>query len=58
MALFGLPQCPQVGYFAKNLKQAIKDCVIEDNREAAFAYLIKLAEDLGLKPLYNPLEQK
>lgn len=56
MALFGLPQSPEVGYFTKNLKQAIKDCEIEDSREAAFAYLIKLAEDKGIKPLYDPLK--
>lgn len=56
MALFGLPQSPEVGYFTKNLKQAIKDCEIEDTREAAFVYLIKLAEEKGIKPLYDPLK--
>ena len=55
MALFGLSQGPEVGYFAKNLKQAIKDCEIDDNRDAAFAYLIKLAADKGMSPLYDPL---
>lgn len=55
MQLFGLPQGPDVGFFVKNLKQAIKDCKIEDTREASFAYLIKLAEQKGLTPLYNPL---
>ena len=55
MALFGLPQCPQVGFFAKNLKQAIKDCEIDDDRVAAFTYLVKLGESVGLKPLYDPL---
>jgi len=54
MALFGLPQCPQVGYFAKNLKQAIKDCEIEDNRHAAFEYLLRLGEEVGIKALYDP----
>lgn len=56
MALFGLPQSPEVGYFTKNLKQAIKDCEIEDSREAAFVYLIKLAKEKGIKPLYDPLK--
>lgn len=56
MALFGLPQCPEVGYFTLNLKQAIKDCVVEDNREAAFEYLIKLADEKGIKPLYDPFD--
>lgn len=58
MALFGLPQCPEVGYFAKNLKQAIKDCEIEDNRHAAFEYLLHLAEQKGMKPLYDPFEKE
>lgn len=58
MALFGLPQSPEVGYFAKNLKQAIKDCEIEDTREASFAYLLKLADERGLKPLYDPFERE
>lgn len=55
MALFGLPQCPEVGYYTSNLKQAIKDCEIEDTREAAFAYLISLARAKGVEPLYDPL---
>ncbi len=55
MALFGLPQGPEVGYFAKNLKQAIKDCEIEDTRRAAFEYLLKLAREWGIEPLYDPL---
>ncbi len=58
MELFGLPQCPQVGYFAKNLKQAIKDCEIEDNRRAAFEYLLLLADKAGIKPLYDPLAKE
>lgn len=57
MALFGLPQSPEVGYFAKNLKQAIKDCEIEDTREDAFRYLLRLAEEKGIKPLYDPLTE-
>lgn len=57
MALFGLPQSPEVGYYTKNLKQAIKDCVIEDTREAAFRYLLELAAERGVKPLFNPLAE-
>ncbi|MDE6436436.1 MAG: hypothetical protein K2K69_02880, partial [Muribaculaceae bacterium] len=51
MELFGLSQGPEVGYFAKNLKQAIKDCEIEDTREAAYAYLLNLAAAKGLTPV-------
>lgn len=58
MALFGLTQGPEVGYFVSNLKQAIKDCLIEDTRTAAFEYLLTLAKDRGIEPLYNPLEKE
>ncbi len=58
MQLFGLPQGPDVGFFTKNLKQAIKDCEIEDNREAAFAYLLKLADERGITPLYDPIARE
>lgn len=57
MALFGLPQSPEVGYFTKNLKQAVKDCVIEDNRRAAFEYLLQLAREKGIEPLYDPFAE-
>ncbi len=58
MALFGLPQGSEVGYYVSNLKQSIKDCEIEDTKEAALAYLIKLAAEKGIKPLYDPFESK
>lgn len=54
MALFGLPQCPQVGFFTKNLKNAIRECEIEDTREAALAYLLKIGKEAGFEPLYDP----
>lgn len=57
MALFGLSQGPDVGFFVKNLKQAIKDCEIDDTREAAFSYLLQLARQRGVEPLYNPLAE-
>lgn len=58
MELFGLPQSPLVGYFAKNLKQAIKDCEIDDTREAAFEYLVRIAAEKGIRPLYDPLQEE
>ena len=36
----------------------MKVCVIEDTREAAFAYLLKLAEEKGLRPLFDPFERE
>lgn len=53
MHIFGLPQSPLVGYFTKNLKQAIKDCEIDDTRAAALQYLLRLAEQAGV-PVVNP----
>ena len=54
MHIFGLQQSPVVGYFAKNLKQAIKDCEIEDTREASLAYLLELAARAGIPVVNSP----
>jgi len=58
MHIFALHQSPIVGYFTKNLKQAIKDCEIEDTREAALKYIYELAEKAGVKPVNPPLESQ
>lgn len=58
MNIFGLPQSPTVGFFASNLKQAIKDCVIEDTREDALLYLLRLAEEKGIPVVNYPEELK
>ncbi len=51
MRLFGLPQSPQVGFFTKSLKEAIKECEIEDTRQAAFDYLLELGRKAGIEPV-------
>ncbi len=56
MKIFGLPQSPTVGFFAANLKQAIKDCEIEDTREAALQYLIDLARKNDIPVVEYPAE--
>lgn len=56
MKIFGLPQSPMVGFFASNLKQAIKDCEIEDTREDALRYLLKLAEEKNIPVVEFPKE--
>ncbi len=58
MALFGLPQCPQVGFFTKNLKNAIMECEIEDTREAALHYLLKIGREAGFEPLCDPFAEE
>ncbi len=45
-----------MGYFAKNLKQAIKDCEIEDTREASLEYLYKLAREKGVEVVNPPAD--
>lgn len=57
MHIFGLSQSPLVGYFTKNLKQAIKDCEIEDTREASLEYLYRLAAERDIPVVNPPLEQ-
>lgn len=56
MRIFGLPQSPAVGFFTNNLKQAIKDCIIEDTREDALRYLIRLANEKGIPVVEFPDE--
>ena len=56
MHIFGLPQSPIVGFFVSNLKQAIKDCEIEDTREAALAYLLQLAHQKDIPVINYPEE--
>lgn len=56
MKIFGLSQSPTVGFFVSNLKQVIKDCEIEDTREAALRYLIDLADKNGIPVVEYPSE--
>ncbi|MDE6331197.1 MAG: CCA tRNA nucleotidyltransferase [Muribaculaceae bacterium] len=54
MHIFNLSTGPLVGFFTKNLRQAIKDCEIEDTREAALEYIYRLASEAGVKPVNPP----
>lgn len=56
MRIFGIGQCPTVGFFSSNLKQAIKDCEIEDTREAALRYLLDLAAKNDIPVVEYPEE--
>lgn len=55
MEMFGLTQGPVVGYFTKNLKEAIRECEIADTREAALEYLRQLAQKADI-PVVKELE--
>lgn len=51
MELFGLPQCAEVGRLKSSIKDAILDGVIPNEYNAAYEYLLKKAESIGLKPI-------
>lgn len=51
MEIFGLPQCQEVGRLKSSIKDAIMDGVIPNDYDAAYAYLLKKAKSMGLKPV-------
>lgn len=54
MALFNLPPCAKVGALKSAIKDAILDGVIPHDRDAAWGFLLKRAEAMGLKPVDSP----
>ncbi len=52
MDIFGLvPSPPEVGRLKSSVKDAIMDGVIPNEYGAAYEYLLKKAEKIGLKPV-------
>ncbi|MBQ8225665.1 MAG: HD domain-containing protein [Bacteroides sp.] len=51
MTIFGLPPCREVGTLKSALKNAILDMEIPNEYDAAYAFLLKKAEKMGLKPV-------
>lgn len=49
MKIFGLPQGEIVGRLKSSIKDAILDGIIPNNHEAAYNYLLKKAEKMGLE---------
>lgn len=47
MAMFHLPQSPEVGFFMDNLTRVSKECEIEPTRQAAIDYLVELGRQHG-----------
>ena len=51
MQLFGLPECAEVGRLKSSIKDAILDGVIPNEYDAAYQYLLKKAQSMGLTPV-------
>lgn len=51
MQVFGLAPCREVGALKSSIKDAILDGVIPNEREAAWQYMLKKAQAMGLKPV-------
>lgn len=51
MELFGLTPCAEVGRLKSSIKDAILDGVIPNEYDAAYQYLLKKADSIGLKPV-------
>ncbi len=51
MEIFALTPSREVGTIKESIKNAILDGVIPNEREAAYNYMLKTAESLGLKPV-------
>jgi len=53
MEVYGLTPCREVGLIKNAIKDAILDGIIANDKEQAFAYMLKIAEEMGLKPAGN-----
>lgn len=51
MEIFGLSPCKQVGDIKNAIREAILDGKIDNNYDAAYDFMMKTAEEMGLKPL-------
>jgi hypothetical protein len=49
METFGLPQGREVGQIKNAIREAILDCVINNDYDEAYRFMLKTAEGLGLK---------
>ena len=50
METFGLQPCREIGILKQAVKDAIWDSLIPNDHDAAFQFMLKKAEEMGLKP--------
>jgi putative nucleotidyltransferase with HDIG domain len=53
MSTFGLGPCSEIGTIKSRIKEAILEGEISNDYEVAYDYMLKIAEELGLKVLNN-----
>ena len=53
MRTFGLTPCAEVGALKSSIKDAILDGIIPNEHDAAYAYMMKKAREMGLSPIEN-----
>ena len=53
MEVFDLKPCNEIGIVKTRIKEAILEGEIPNEYDAAFAYMMKIAESIGLKPKKN-----
>ena len=51
MRMFNLQPCREIGSLKSYIKDAILDGVIPNDHDAAFEYMLKKAEQMGLRPV-------
>lgn len=54
MQVFNLQPCREIGSLKSSIKDAILDGAIPNEHDAAFEYMLKKAEQMGLKPVNLP----
>jgi len=53
MEVYGLSPCREVGLIKSAIKDAILDGIIQNDHDQAFQYMLKIATEMGLKPVSN-----